>query len=125
MTETISTSTHIGVTRLAGNIGARLTGVDAGDQPSDDQVARIPFPQTVTTSSVTMTWLPGTSSATATAGCSSTGTAPDQGRACGTWPGPPPASCHSTRQATRPGTPRGGALDLLGEHIDTWARALL
>jgi alpha-ketoglutarate-dependent sulfate ester dioxygenase len=41
MTETISTSTHIGVTRLAGNIGARLTGVDAGDQPSDAQVARI------------------------------------------------------------------------------------
>jgi alpha-ketoglutarate-dependent sulfate ester dioxygenase len=41
VTETISTTTRIGVTRLAGNIGAQLTGVDAGSPPSDDQVAQI------------------------------------------------------------------------------------
>jgi alpha-ketoglutarate-dependent sulfate ester dioxygenase len=41
MTQTISTTTRIGVTRLAGNIGAQLTGLDAASPPSDDQVAQI------------------------------------------------------------------------------------
>jgi taurine dioxygenase len=40
VTETVST-TRVGVTRLAGNIGAELTGVDTGRQPTDDQVAQI------------------------------------------------------------------------------------
>jgi alpha-ketoglutarate-dependent sulfate ester dioxygenase len=39
MTDTITTS--IGVSRLAGNIGAEITGVDAGNSPSDDTVAQI------------------------------------------------------------------------------------
>jgi alpha-ketoglutarate-dependent sulfate ester dioxygenase len=41
MTETISTTTRIDITRLAGNIGAEISGVDAGDVLSDDAVARV------------------------------------------------------------------------------------
>jgi len=41
MTSTISQATRIGVTRLAGNIGAEITGVDAGDQVSEDVTAQI------------------------------------------------------------------------------------
>jgi taurine dioxygenase len=40
MTETIST-TRIGVTRLAGNIGAEISGIDTGDVLSDDAVALV------------------------------------------------------------------------------------
>lgn len=40
MTDTITTAS-IGVTRLAGNIGAEITGVDAGSSPSDDAVAQV------------------------------------------------------------------------------------
>jgi hypothetical protein len=38
MTDTITT---IGVSRLAGNIGAEITGVDAGNSPSDYTVAQV------------------------------------------------------------------------------------
>jgi len=41
MTETISTTTRIGVTRLAGNIGAEISGINTGGVPSDDAVAQI------------------------------------------------------------------------------------
>ncbi len=41
MTETISTRARIGVTRLAGNIGAEITGVDTGDALGDEAVAAI------------------------------------------------------------------------------------
>ena len=41
MTETISTTTRIGVTRLAGNIGAEISGIDTAGLPSDDAVAQI------------------------------------------------------------------------------------
>jgi alpha-ketoglutarate-dependent sulfate ester dioxygenase len=41
MTETISTTTRIGVTRLAGNIGAEISGIDTAGVPSDDAVAQI------------------------------------------------------------------------------------
>jgi alpha-ketoglutarate-dependent sulfate ester dioxygenase len=41
MTETISTTTRIDITRLAGNIGAEISGVDTGDVLSDDAVAQI------------------------------------------------------------------------------------
>jgi len=41
MTSTISQATRIGVTRLAGNIGAEITGVDVGDQVSEDVTAQI------------------------------------------------------------------------------------
>ena len=40
MTETITT-TRISVTRLAGNIGAELSGVDAGDVLSDAAIGAI------------------------------------------------------------------------------------
>jgi taurine dioxygenase len=41
MTETISTRARIGVTRLSGNIGAEISGVDAGEVLSDDAVAEV------------------------------------------------------------------------------------
>jgi alpha-ketoglutarate-dependent taurine dioxygenase len=41
MTETISTTTRIGVTRLAGNIGAEISGIDTAGLPSDDAVGQI------------------------------------------------------------------------------------
>ncbi|MGD0374022.1 MAG: TauD/TfdA family dioxygenase [Streptosporangiaceae bacterium] len=41
MTETISTRARIGVTRLAGNIGAEISGVDTGDALGDEAVAAI------------------------------------------------------------------------------------
>jgi alpha-ketoglutarate-dependent sulfate ester dioxygenase len=40
MTEVIST-TRLGITRLAGNIGAEISGADTGDPLSDDAVAQI------------------------------------------------------------------------------------
>lgn len=41
MTETISTKAHADVIRLAGNIGAEITGIDTGDVLSDEQVAQV------------------------------------------------------------------------------------
>jgi alpha-ketoglutarate-dependent sulfate ester dioxygenase len=41
MTDTIGTRVQIGVRRLAGNIGAEITGVDTGTELSDDAVAQI------------------------------------------------------------------------------------
>jgi len=41
MTEIIGTKTHAGVIRLAGNIGAEITGIDTGDVLSDDAVAQV------------------------------------------------------------------------------------
>jgi alpha-ketoglutarate-dependent sulfate ester dioxygenase len=41
MTETISSATRIGITRLAGNIGAEISGVDTGSVLSDDAVAQV------------------------------------------------------------------------------------
>ena len=41
MSDTIATQTKIGVRRLAGNIGAEITGADAGTDLSDDTVAQI------------------------------------------------------------------------------------
>ncbi len=41
MTETISTKAHAGVIRLAGNIGAEITGIDTGDALSDEAVAQV------------------------------------------------------------------------------------
>jgi alpha-ketoglutarate-dependent sulfate ester dioxygenase len=41
MTDTISTTTRIDITRLAGNIGAKISGVDTGDVLSDDAVAQV------------------------------------------------------------------------------------
>jgi taurine dioxygenase len=41
MTDTISAQVRIGVRRLAGNIGAEITGVDTGVPLSDDTVAQI------------------------------------------------------------------------------------
>jgi alpha-ketoglutarate-dependent sulfate ester dioxygenase len=41
MTDTIGTRVQIGVRRLAGNIGAEITGVDTGAELSDDTVAQI------------------------------------------------------------------------------------
>jgi alpha-ketoglutarate-dependent sulfate ester dioxygenase len=41
MTETISTTTRINVTRLAGNIGAEISGIDTGEVLSDDAVAQV------------------------------------------------------------------------------------
>ena len=40
MTDTITTAS-IGVSRLAGNIGAEITGVDTGSSPGDDAVAQV------------------------------------------------------------------------------------
>jgi alpha-ketoglutarate-dependent sulfate ester dioxygenase len=41
MTDTIGTQVQIGVRRLAGNIGAEITGVDTGTDLGDDTVAQI------------------------------------------------------------------------------------
>jgi alpha-ketoglutarate-dependent sulfate ester dioxygenase len=41
MTDTISTHVQVGVRRLAGNIGAEITGVDTGTELGDDTVAQI------------------------------------------------------------------------------------
>ncbi len=41
MTETVTTRARIGVTRLAGNIGAEISGADTGEALSDDAVAQI------------------------------------------------------------------------------------
>ncbi len=41
MTDTIGTHVQIGVRRLAGNIGAEITGVDTGTELGDDAIARI------------------------------------------------------------------------------------
>jgi alpha-ketoglutarate-dependent sulfate ester dioxygenase len=41
MPETLSTTTRVEVTRLAGNIGAEITGVDAGVPLDDEVIARI------------------------------------------------------------------------------------
>src|SRR6266851_5528823 len=41
MTETISTTTRIDITSLAGNIGAEISGVNTGDVLSDDAVAQV------------------------------------------------------------------------------------
>ncbi len=42
MTDTISTRARIGVRRLAGHIGAEITGVDAGTELGDDTIAQGP-----------------------------------------------------------------------------------
>jgi alpha-ketoglutarate-dependent sulfate ester dioxygenase len=41
MTDTIGTHVKIGVRRLAGNIGAEITGVDTGTELGDDTIAQI------------------------------------------------------------------------------------
>jgi alpha-ketoglutarate-dependent sulfate ester dioxygenase len=41
MTDTIATSAKLGVRRLAGNIGAEITGVDTGADLGDDAIAQI------------------------------------------------------------------------------------
>jgi alpha-ketoglutarate-dependent sulfate ester dioxygenase len=41
MTDTIAASTRIGVRRLAGNIGAEITGADTGTDLGDDAIAQI------------------------------------------------------------------------------------
>ena len=41
MTDTITTPARVVVTRLAGNIGAQISGIDTGDEPSDEEVAQI------------------------------------------------------------------------------------
>ena len=41
MSETLTVSTHVEVTRLAGHIGAEITGADTGTPLSDEVVARI------------------------------------------------------------------------------------
>jgi alpha-ketoglutarate-dependent sulfate ester dioxygenase len=41
MTDTIGTHVQIGVRRLAGNIGAEITGVDTGTELGDDTIAQI------------------------------------------------------------------------------------
>src|SRR6201981_3256551 len=41
MPETLTATTHVGVTRLAGQIGAEITGADTGTQLSDEVVAKI------------------------------------------------------------------------------------
>ena len=41
MTDTISTPTWIGIRRLAGHIGAEITGVDAGTDLGDDTIAQV------------------------------------------------------------------------------------
>ncbi len=41
MTDTIPAQARIGVRRLAGNIGAEITGVDAATRLSDDTIARV------------------------------------------------------------------------------------
>src|SRR5690242_17106846 len=41
MPETLTATTHVGITRLAGHIGAEITGADTGTPLSDEVVARI------------------------------------------------------------------------------------
>ena len=41
MTDTITSQTQVWLTKLAGNIGAQISGIDAGDALSDDVVAQI------------------------------------------------------------------------------------
>ena len=41
MPETLTATTHVGITRLAGQIGAEITGADAGTPLSDEVIARI------------------------------------------------------------------------------------
>jgi alpha-ketoglutarate-dependent taurine dioxygenase len=41
MTDTIASQVRIGIRRLAGNIGAEITGVDAATQLSDDAIAQV------------------------------------------------------------------------------------
>lgn len=41
MTDTIATPTRISVTRLAGNIGAQISGIDAGSVLADEDVAQV------------------------------------------------------------------------------------
>jgi len=41
MTDTIGADVRIGIRRLAGNIGAEITGVDTGTELGDDAIARI------------------------------------------------------------------------------------
>src|SRR6202161_264735 len=41
MTDTIATSAKLGVRRLAGNIGAEITGADTGTDLGDDAIAQI------------------------------------------------------------------------------------
>ena len=41
MTDTIATSTMLGIRRLAGNIGAEITGADTGTDLGDDAIAQI------------------------------------------------------------------------------------
>ena len=41
MTDTIASQTRVSVTKLAGNIGAQISGVDTGDTLSDDDIAQI------------------------------------------------------------------------------------
>jgi alpha-ketoglutarate-dependent sulfate ester dioxygenase len=41
MPETLTATTHVGVTRLAGHIGAEITGADTGTPLSDEVIARI------------------------------------------------------------------------------------
>ena len=41
MPETLTATTHAGVTRLAGQICAEITGVDTGTPLSDEVIARI------------------------------------------------------------------------------------
>ncbi len=41
MTDTISTRTRVGIRRLAGHIGAEITGADAGTELGDDTIAQV------------------------------------------------------------------------------------
>ena len=41
MTDTITSQTQISVTRLAGHIGAQITGIDTGAAPRDEEVAQV------------------------------------------------------------------------------------
>jgi taurine dioxygenase len=41
MTDTITSQTHVVVTKLAGNIGAQISGIDTGGAPSDEAVAQV------------------------------------------------------------------------------------
>ena len=41
MTDTITSQTRVSVTRLAGNIGAQISGIDTGGTPSDEEVAQV------------------------------------------------------------------------------------
>ena len=41
MPETLTATTHVAVTRLAGRIGAEITGADAGTPLSDEAIAKI------------------------------------------------------------------------------------